>query len=114
MHLNVSESDCVALKAQRMPALIRDVQGRFIFHFFRTLFYILLSKINWWWCQQNFEAFFYNNFFLHFFFSFFLTNKKTKKNFLLRAKNIFHISLPAYKILLYIMSISCIPFVGLT
>lgn len=57
--LECVDSDCVALKAQEMPALIRDVQGRLIFFifFWHTLFYILLSKINWWWCQQNFEAF---------------------------------------------------------
>lgn len=32
--LECVESDCVALKAHEMPALIRDVQGRLIFSFF--------------------------------------------------------------------------------
>ena len=89
--LECVESDCVALKAQRMPVLIRDVQGRLIFHFFsHILFYILLSKINWCWCQQNFEAFF-NNFFRIFFFSFFDEQKKHK--LFVACKKYFFISL---------------------
>lgn len=115
--LECVDSDCVALKAQEMPALIRDVQGRLIFFSFSfgTHYFIFCCLRLIGGGVNKILRHFYNNFFC-IFSSLFFDEQKIKKNFFVACKKYFFISLCLLikKILLYIMSISCIPFVGLT